>query len=104
MTKHRLCRNELVNSTRPRFLSCYIAVRQVLRTHAVERVARVSNTTFCALSFYVDRAIDTKLVGKRQNFHVFTRLQSCYALRLVCGVLITLLCLFVTRIARDFPP
>jgi len=55
--------NSLKKEPRERFYWCYAAVRQVVRSYNIEPVAQRSNKTFCALSFYVDRAIDTKMIG-----------------------------------------
>lgn len=49
--------------SRQRFDACYAAVRRVVRSYNIEPVTRPSDSMFCALSFYVDRGIDTKMIG-----------------------------------------
>jgi len=62
------CRNSLKRDPKLRFHSCYAAVRHVIHSYSIEPVVRQSHTAFCALSFYVDRAIDTKLIGSISIF------------------------------------
>jgi len=64
------CRNSVKKEQRLRFYSCYAAVRRVVHSHNIEPVARHSRTMFCALSFYFDRALDTKMIGCFDIFFV----------------------------------
>jgi len=45
------------------FDACYMAVQRVIWRYQFDRLPEIARTTFYALSYYVDTAVDVRLVG-----------------------------------------
>jgi hypothetical protein len=58
------CNGRSAHNVSSRFDDCYAAVRKVIKLYEMDRPVELSTTTFYALSYYVDRAGDVKLIGK----------------------------------------
>lgn len=46
-----------------KFDECYAAVQNVIKSYSMDHPKEIATTTFYALSYYVDRATDFKLIG-----------------------------------------
>ena len=45
------------------FEACYSAVQKVVQRYEFDRPPEIAKTTFYALSYYVDTAVDVSLIG-----------------------------------------
>jgi len=54
------------DGTTSQFDACYAAVQRVVQRYEFDRPPEIAQTTFYALSYYVDTAVDVGLVGQCQ--------------------------------------